>query len=202
MQKVFGIGFHKTGTTTLESVLTDLGYKVCGPKRELLELIKSKKFKNIFKLVEKYDAFEDVPWPLIYKELDDEFPNSKFILTIRSTDKWISSVVKHFGNSKTKMREFIYGVGDPKGNEEIYINRYVSHNESVLSHFKKRPNDLLIIDWSQENDLTRIHEFLNIGLPPNGVPHSNIGDSRKYEHLRKVKANIKVGLKTFIQRLK
>ncbi len=202
MQKVFGIGFHKTGTTTLESVLTNLGYKVCGPKRELLDSIKSNDLKHIFQLVEKYDAFEDVPWPLIFTELDRKYPNSKFILTTRDSDKWIKSIVKHFGSSKTKMREFIYGVGDPRGNEEIYIERYINHNESVKAYFKDRPNDLLIIDWSKENDLSRIYDFLNIELPPNRVPHSNSGDARKYEYIRKIKSNFKVGLKSFFAKLK
>ena len=202
MQKVFGIGFHKTGTTTLESVLSQLGYKVCGTRRELLNFIESGNYKPIFNLVDKYDAFEDNPWPLIYKELDNAFPNSKFILTKRNKDKWISSVVKHFGSSTTKMRKFIYGVGDPLGNEGIYLERYTQHNESVDAYFENRPNDLLVIDWSKEKDLSRIYEFLNINLPPNGVPHSNSGAARKFESIRKIKSDIKVQLKAFFKILK
>lgn len=202
MQKVFGVGFHKTGTTTLESVLSELGYKVCGTRREILKFIESGNFKPIFNLVEKYDAFEDNPWPLIYKELDNAFPNSKFILTKRNKDKWISSVVKHFGTSTTKMRTFIYGVGDPLGNEEIYLERYAQHNKSVETYFENRPNDLLIIDWSKEKDLSRLYEFLNVDLPPNQVPHSNSGAERKFESLRKLKSDIKVQLKSFFKILK
>ena len=41
--KLFGIGFHKTGTTTLRYSLEALVYKVCGPRQDLLDPIKLNK---------------------------------------------------------------------------------------------------------------------------------------------------------------
>ena len=38
-RKVFGIGMDKTGTTTLEACLEQLGYTVCGPDLELLRCV-------------------------------------------------------------------------------------------------------------------------------------------------------------------
>jgi len=40
----------------------------------LLNSVKGKKYKSVFKVVNSYNAFQDNPWPLIYKTLDKKFP--------------------------------------------------------------------------------------------------------------------------------
>ena len=52
-----------------------------------------------YAMVEQFDAFEDNPWPLLYRELDERFPGSKFILTRRPTENWINSQVKDFATT-------------------------------------------------------------------------------------------------------
>ena len=43
-----------------------------------------------------YDAFEDLPWCLLYRELDEAFPGSKFVLTVRSSSEvWLRSYRRH-----------------------------------------------------------------------------------------------------------
>ncbi len=68
--KVIGIGFHKTGTSTLDSALVELGYKVLGTRIDLASNLFNEDFETVFKLTEKYDAFQDNPWPLLYKKFD------------------------------------------------------------------------------------------------------------------------------------
>ena len=58
-QKVFCIGAHKTGTTSLEVALKKLGYRVCGSFGTKDPDIASKVHEMAYELVEKYDAFED-----------------------------------------------------------------------------------------------------------------------------------------------
>ncbi len=58
-----------------------------------------------FKLVEQYDAFQDNPWPMLYRELDRTFAGSKFILTVRPVDKRIKSVVSAFNYHRSFHRE-------------------------------------------------------------------------------------------------
>ena len=53
--------------------------------------------------------------------------------------------VIHFGDEETPMREWIYGVGRPKGNEDIYIARYERHNREVMEYFKHRSEQLLVL---------------------------------------------------------
>ena len=103
--KVFGIGFHKTATKSLAKALSYLGYRVTGPNRVYHPNPAEEVYKGAFELANKFDAFQDNPWPMLYKELDRKFPGSKFILTLRPSDEWIRSVVKNFGKEETPMRE-------------------------------------------------------------------------------------------------
>jgi hypothetical protein len=83
MRKVFCIGFHKTGTTSLNVALQTLGYQVTGPNGYNDPKIQKRVLALAHSLVKKYDAFQDNPWPIIYKEMDHAYPGSKFILTVR-----------------------------------------------------------------------------------------------------------------------
>jgi len=177
--KIFGIGFHKTGTKSLAKALRILGYRVTGPNgvhdpdicNNVHELAKS--------LVPRYDAFQDNPWPILYREMDAQFPGSKFILTIRSSSSWIQSQVGHFGADETPMREWIYGVGSPKGHEEIYIRRYEQHNREVLEYFNERKEDLLVMDLSRGDGWDNLCEFLSCPVPHINFPHANKSEDRK-----------------------
>ena len=173
--KVFGIGFHKTGTTSLAGALKQLGYTVTGPDGAHNINIASEADKMVFELAEKFDAFQDNPWPIFYKELDKKHPGSKFILTMRPTKKWIHSLTKHFGTKNTPMREWIYGSshGHPTGNEQIYIERYEKHNKEVLEYFKDRPNDLLVFNLTEGDDWEKLCSFLNEPLQTTPFPHKN-----------------------------
>ena len=113
--KVFGIGFHKTGTKTLAAALRTLGYRVTGPNGATDPDIANNALEMCFSLVGQFDAFQDNPWPVMYKTLDRAYPQSKFVLTVRPTDEWIASVVDYFGREETPMRKWIYGAGSPLG---------------------------------------------------------------------------------------
>lgn len=176
--KVFCVGFHKTGTTSLGKALKVLGYKVTGPNGVNDPEIEKKARALVFDLVKKYDAFQDNPWPLFYEELDRELPESKFILTVRDEDSWIKSQVSHFGYSETPMRRWIYGVGCPKGNEEVYLDRYRSHNAEVQAYFAGRENDFLVMDLAAGDGWEKLCGLLGQDIPDSPFPHANKGSDR------------------------
>lgn len=171
--KIFCIGFHKTGTKTLATALRRLGYRVTGPNGARDQDIASNVHAMAHKLVDEFDAFQDNPWPILYKEMDEAYPGSKFILTLREPESWIASQVGYFGDQETPMRKWIYGVGAPKGNEETYVRRFVNHNNEVKSHFELRPEDLLIIDFTKGNGWKEICRFLKKDIPDEPFPHMN-----------------------------
>jgi hypothetical protein len=182
--KVFGIGFHKTGTTSLAKALSYLGYRVTGPNGVNNPNIAKDVCGMAFGLANKFDAFQDNPWPILYKELDDKFPDSKFVLTIRSTSDWIKSVVTHFGEDETPMREWIYGVAHPKGNEAIYVERYERHNREVVEYFKDREKDLLILDIARGQGWEKLCPFLGKRIPAVPFPCANTALERENEQKR------------------
>ena len=179
--KVFGIGFHKTATTSLADALTLLGYNVTGPDGAHDPEISEKVHSLVYELADKFDAFQDNPWPLFYKELDEKYPNSKFILTTRPTDKWIDSQVKHFGKKTTPMRKWIYGdvYGAPEGNESIYTSRYDNHNNEVLEYFKDRPDDFLHFKLTEGDGWDSLCNFLGESVPNKPFPKSNTRELRE-----------------------
>ena len=86
--KIFGIGFQKTGTSTLGQALEILGYRVKAETPRALIPILRGNFKKIQKIIDKYDALEDTPWFMIYRQLDLLYPGSRFILTLRDKESW------------------------------------------------------------------------------------------------------------------
>ena len=192
LQKVFCIGFHKTGTTSLAVALKLLGYRVTGPNGAKDPNIEKTAFAMAYALVSKYDAFQDNPWPIIYKEMDVRYPNSKFILTLRNSDTWIKSQVSYFGFKETPMRKWIYGVGCPKGNEDIYVKRFEDHNKEVHDYFSNRPQDLLVLDFSHGDGWELLCSFLDVDIPNIPFPHVNKSSDRETMKIRKLFKKVKL----------
>jgi hypothetical protein len=192
-EKIFNIGFHKTGTTSLTHFMGDNSYKTLhntaytmqrlnlGSQFDIDEKstgpvnIENTLNKTLLQeLVQEYDFFSDNPWPLLYKLLDQEFPKSKFILTRRNTDSWINSLVKYSGSQHTRMRQLIYGYGNPENHITHYRKTYIRHNKDVVRYFCNR-KDLLVIDIEDDDStITKsLAEFLGLGDSLITFPTSN-----------------------------
>jgi hypothetical protein len=178
-QKVFGIGFHKTGTTTFKLAVSKLGYRFAPRFIVEGEVVESDLRSRAMQVAATVDAVQDNPWPLLYKDLDSEFPGSKFVLTIRDTDEWWASLLRHFGGKSTDMRTWIYGFGDPTGHESLYKERYENHNAAVIDYFSHRPDDLLVFALTDGDGWDRLCPFLSEDSPstpfPHQRPHTNDG---------------------------
>ncbi len=177
--KVFGIGFQKTGTTTLKFALYALGYDVKGGGFELVPELRKGNLAPAFEIVDQFDAFEDHPWPNLYRELDTYAPGSKFILTVRDEESWLKSVVNHFGFVPDIMQKYTYGVGFPAGYEDVFLDRYRSHNAEVRAHFADRPDDLLELNLFEEAGWDALCAFLGKPVPDEPFPHLNKGSYGK-----------------------
>ena len=177
--KVFCIGFHKTGTTSMRVALTKLGYRVTGPNGVRDKDISLNVYSMADSLVAEYDAFQDNPWPIIYRYIYKNLPNSKFILTVRSTESWIKSIVRHFGIDETPMRRWIYGVGCPEGNEEIYKNRFEKHYIDVIDFFSNKPDSMLEFDLAKGDGWAKLCPFLGVETTNTLFPHANIASERE-----------------------
>jgi hypothetical protein len=176
--KVFGIGFHKTGTSSLRTALQHLGYRVAGPNGVDDPDIAANALPMALRIARRHDAFQDNPWPILFREMDRAFPGSRFVCTLRPAEAWIRSAVEHFGAEETPMRRWIYGVGAPLGNEDVYLRRYERHYREVREYFAARPRDILYLPITEGAGWPELCAFLGKDVPAIPFPHSNAKAAR------------------------
>jgi hypothetical protein len=198
--KIFGIGYPKTGTTSLHFALNSLGYKSLHEPMDFLELVmmkgiyrfpKTSKCGNKNNRGVKWDAITDFG-ATFYYQLDTEYPDSKFILTTRDTDKWWKSWIGHvIGGQPPNVK----GTNDyshvlSKGNvwlakqydmfggigfdEETCRHRYELNNCLIKEYFSYKPHDLLVLPLESENKMNLLCGFLDCPAIKRGYPHKNL----------------------------
>jgi hypothetical protein len=201
MNKVFCIGRGKTGTTSMEAALKSLGYRL-GDQHAGERLIgdwSRRDFRRIAELVESAEAFQDVPFALddTFVVMDQMFPRSKFILTVReSSAEWYGSLTrfhtKIVGKNRLPtaddLREFpyiypgwmweakrlIYDIEETTlYNPAIYRQHYDDHVRRVKAYFRHRPGDLLVLNVAEADAMASLCRFLGRRNPGVGMPHLN-----------------------------
>lgn len=197
--KVFCIGFQKTGTSSVRDALTQIGYRVCGVfGRDVpLEELRATFVERGLAMAEDYDAVEDMPWPLMFTELDQKFPGSKFILTVRDTDQWYRSIANHFGHHPYHLQQLTYGddAPAPVGHEARYREVYDAHNEAVRAYFVDRPSDLLEFRLESGHGWGELGAFLERSdLPEGQFVHTNSQTQRMTIANRVRRKLIKLGV--------
>jgi hypothetical protein len=180
--KIFEIGIMKTGTSSLGLAYEKLGFKHKGWSEELYEEFKQNKFDNIFKIIDKYDAFEDGPWHDInFIILDKKYKNSKFILLERDNESWIKSVEYHtspkynINNIKDKYLDYRW----LKDRESLITEKIKWKNKKykkIKEYFiqQNRYNDLLIMKIT--DGWPPLCKFLNVPIPNCDFPKINTSD--------------------------
>lgn len=183
-QKIFGIGFHKTGTRSLTQALLKLGIKATHwPYQYLAQLPQDASKEEVLKVLapvlEANQSFADVPYSGLYRELGLLFPGSKFILTRRDSESWWDSISRHWSlvegtRTLTPYERIQYNQFPPAiseatlADEELLIDKFEAHNRTVLAYFEQRPEDLLVVDWesgSHPFSWERLCHFLNVDVP-------------------------------------
>ena len=185
--KIFGIGFHKTGTSSLSSALRNLGYRtIHGDPRgswpganegvTLSRLIDSGDYAlPTFAL---FDAFVDNPYFSIWPKLIENFPRAKFILTLRDERTWIESCVKYYAGRRIRpMRAWVFGkYADPASSpaaRDFWLNLYRRHNQAVSAYFADEDERLLTLNFSEGDGWEKLCAFLGAPHPSRPFPHAN-----------------------------
>jgi hypothetical protein len=186
--KVFCIGFYKTGTTTLFEALKLLGYRtVNGDKpgsypgaddgATLLRQIEAGDFR--LPTFELFDAFTDNPYFSLWREIHEQFPDAKYILTVREETRWIESCVRFYANRRIRpMRIWMFGPhADPsrdQASRRAWLEAYRAHNSAVRRHFAKAPaGQFLELDLVRAPRWDELCAFLGVPVPPVPLPHAN-----------------------------
>ncbi len=192
--KIFGIGLPKTGTSSLGRCFEILGLSKAPYNLELINNVAGGERQGLDEMVAKYDSFEDWPWPVLYQELDQAYPEARFILTLREDEHvWLRSLQKHTArntqaNSKW-LREKFFGHQDPWQGGDHYKAFYRKHEEEVKCYFSGRPEKLLIVNWESGDGWAELCAFLGYPVPDIDFPHINPaeGNSDFRKFLRGIK---------------
>jgi len=166
-QLIFGIGLPKTGTSSLTNALYELGYTCLHDARFVKYTIAENRNAGrhmLYGLTDKYDAFCDSPIPWMFKDIDAEYPGSKFIYTVRAKAEWLVSRVAHFG-----------------GTYDTHARKYKEHMREVIEHFKDREDDILVYNLCAGLGWEPLCQFLNVDVPDVPFPHKNITTAARRE---------------------
>ncbi len=175
MSKLFCIGFFKTGTLSLKYALDELGYTTRHGFVKQSDLIlkaigdKVKPLTYLNQNEGEYDAYLDLYAVRDYFALlDGEYPDSKFILTTRETDKWIPSVKRQIKKNPNSPYFHHYYYQIPMQ----WKYQKESEESCIREYFKDRDN-FLEIDITKGEGWEPICEFLGKDVPDIEFPHRN-----------------------------
>ena len=172
--RIFGIGLHKTATTSLHRAFSILGFDSLHWGKGEAPAIWSEMTSGRSRTLEKFYCASDLPIPLLYRELDKAYPGSKFVLTLRDEKKWLASVEKlwsyEFNSSRHLWEKYpishtlhhaLYGrtTFDP----ETMLQRYRAHTAEVKDYFHGR-SDLLVMDMETAG-WRELCDFIDIDQP-------------------------------------
>ena len=190
--KVFGIGWAKTGVTTLGRCLRELGYRHHGQRLDLVDDLgdgdtgsgewPATDLTRIEAVAMEHDGFTDWPWILLYRRLDETFPGSKFVLTLRNADRWLRSyrsMIARLPPATPELiarRRILYGLPFPDVTDAMLLERRARHDAAVRDWFRDRPESLLTVDWEAGDGWESLCRFLGEPVPSIPFPHENRGD--------------------------
>ncbi len=177
--KVFGIGLNKTGTSSLKGALVTLGYNHCALRGQMTHKFFNNSFGQIFDTVAEYDAFEDWPWPLMYRQVFEKYgETARYALTRRSSpEAWLESLKAHtlVTNPNNNPRKKIFGFDYPDGAEAQHIAFYENHLLEVRKYFAQQnaAHVLCEVCWEEGDGWQKICGFLKEPMPDTPFPHIN-----------------------------
>ncbi len=188
--KVFCIGINKTGTTSIDIALQQLGYRTGNVENGcfLIQDWAKSDFRSTEDLCKSGNAFQDIPFslPNTYRHLDSTFPGSKFVLTVRnSSDEWYKSLTRFhtmlIGKNRLptaedlksfplvyegwiwQVQKLTIGVNDSSPyDRDLLIHYYENHNRQVIEHFKNRQDSLLVLNMSEPGKMDKLCQFLGL----------------------------------------
>lgn len=172
----FGIGLPKTGTTSLGDAARILGLSRLGWHGDrLMRCWRDGDLATLRAAAESYEILEDLPWPLMYRELAELFPSARFILTRRSsTERWLHSQIHHTGQfPRFWVYEALYGASPAGSFPDLYRAAYERHNAEVRTFFAGSGR-LLEVCWEEGDGWDELCPFLGVDVPRDTpFPHSN-----------------------------
>ncbi|WP_040278196.1 sulfotransferase [Psychroserpens damuponensis] len=191
--KIFIIGLHKTGTTSVIVMLEKFGYLVTGPDTNLYYDYMNNDFENIDECIDKYDVFQDDPWYEIFEYIDSKVSNAKFIYLSREENSWLDSVQRFYGEDRYNniIRRHFYGDPNSLDKPELYLEKYKSHQKRVFKYFEDKTN-FIKVDVRNHEDAIKLQKFLGLKIRYKKFPIANkTPNSFKEKQIKSAQLSVK-----------
>lgn len=175
--RVFGIGLNKTGTSSFHEAMTLLGYKSLhwggSAVRGAVEAAQDAGRPLLSDLDPSFDAFSDIlSLAQGFALLDEQYPGSHFVLTVRPIDQWIDSRRRHVENNQRRKAAGEYDGDFLVVDEESWRTEWTHHVNQVRRYFGGRP-DFLEIDLTSGAAWRPLCEHLDLPEPGIAFPWVN-----------------------------
>lgn len=191
---VFGLGLSRTGTRSLTAALHVLGIDTVHYPIDEDSLRAMTSGKLDFQLMESFDGITDITTAPYYRDLDQRYPDAKFVLTVRDEEGWLRSCQNHwtgrdaFASTETAgqathmavrrfLRAAVYGSYDFE--PDRFRRVYRAHLENVRRYFADKPGKLLELDVVGGDGWEPLCEHLGRPVPPQPFPHKGGALTRK-----------------------
>jgi hypothetical protein len=184
LNKIFGIGLSKTGTTSLALALKRLGFSTIDFPHDPVTLAELERGEFRLSVLKSHQAATDTAVAIYYAQLDQIYTGSRFILTVREKESWLRSVEEHFhfrdewAERHEAFRRFsrfitpaVYGVREFQRERFSFV--YDQHIHNVMNYFRERPDDLLVLNVCQGEGYDRLCPFLGVPMLSESFPRAN-----------------------------
>lgn len=182
--RIFGIGMSKTGTSSLNEALIQLGFPSVHYPYDEETIAQLREGRYRLSVLETHRAITDLPAVPFYAQFDALYPGSRFVLTVRDLDDWLESCETHWRlltqwwDNVPRFRavqEFlgacVYGtIGFDR---DRFAWAYETHERNVRHHFRDRPDDLLVLNVCAGEGWERLCPFLGVAAPDGPFPRAN-----------------------------
>lgn len=199
-RKIFVVGMNKTGTTSMDRALIDLGYLPADEWRFTTmfdrHLQGELPIDDILRECATAEHFQDIPFSTprgFWREVYKKYPDARYILTVRdSAEVWFNSLCKFqsktyktdglpgyedFKNSYNgsgmalRLMEYIFGDSEYYDRDE-YTEIYNNHVREITEFFDDKPN-LLVVNVAEKDAYRKLCEFLGEEMKYEEFPWMN-----------------------------
>lgn len=174
--KIFNVGLNRAGTSSLTQALRILGFRAAHHRvgeRRIVDLVNENAQANrrlLQGLDDHYDAFSDFAASRFVATLDRQYPNSRFILTLRDLDGWLDSRERKVMKNRADPN---YRHGFLTVNRAAWTRGRTAYLAWLDEYFAGREQDLLRIDIPAGDGWEPLCRFLHRPVPSLPFPWLN-----------------------------
>ena len=183
--RVFCIGLNKTGTSSFHAAMEILGLKSLHwggpPVRRTVEAALAEGRPLLSGLDPTFDAFSDIgPVSRHFDVLDEQYPGSRFVLTVRPIDEWIDSRRRHVERNIRRREAGEYDGKFLVVDENDWRSEWHRHMDRAKRYFAGRA-EFLEVDLTAGVGWDPLCKLLDLPEPSVPFPWANRDRARASE---------------------